>query len=600
MEVLITILVLTGILVIFYVRGMIDERRMAARKRREIHDSYGQLRTKEYSAEEWESISGYFRYHCLSRQNLADDSDKKVLDDITWNDLNMDAVFARINHTWSSAGQEYLYYRLRTPWNVPEDGEQQEQDRQQDIITWFSEHEKEREELFFAFSRLGRSGKYSLYDYLMYLEESRQQGNFQSIAADILFVICIFLIPFRTEVALSGLFLLLTFQMLAYSRQKQKIEPYLDSLAYAKRMLDFSREIRKVQIPVLEEEWNRLSQLEKRFGKFRFAFLLGMSGNSMAGDPLSVLMDYVNMIFHLDLILSRTMLAEIKKKLTQLDRMVTILGKTEMELSIASVRASMTEGWCVPVLEPVCGKVPAETTLGGMHLRELYHILLLPTEKDETSESSRVVTNEIHTSRGVLITGSNASGKSTFLKAVAVNAILAQTIGTAAAAEYRAPRFRIYSSMALHDNLQGGESYYMVEIRALKRILDAAAQPAEEKLPLLCLVDEVLRGTNTVERIAASTQILRSLDRPDVFCFAATHDIELTELLQEHYDNYHFEETIENDDIFFDYKLRPGKAETRNAIRLLGLMGYDDKMIREANKMAEEYLKTGIWREKQA
>ena len=103
----------------------------------------------------------------------------------------------------------------------------------------------------------------------------------------------------------------------------------------------------------------------------------------------------------------------------------------------------------------------------------------------------------------MLLTGSNASGKSTFLKSVALNAILAQTIYTVMADSYRAPYFRIYSSMALKDNLMGNESYFIVEIKSLKRIYESA----DEKVPMLCLIDEVLRGTNTVERIAASSQI---------------------------------------------------------------------------------------------
>ena len=195
----------------------------------------------------------------------------------------------------------------------------------------------------------------------------------------------------------------------------------------------------------------------------------------------------------------------------------------------------------------------------------------------------------------MLVTGSNASGKSTFLKAVAINALLAQTVHTCPAESYRGGLYRIFTSMALRDNLESGESYYIVEIKALKRILDAVnADPS----PVLCFVDEVLRGTNTVERIAASTQVLKSLHRPGVLCFAATHDIELTRLLETAYDNYHFEEQVEGDDIRFNYQLMPGRAGTRNAIRLLGIIGYDEDIIREADRMAEEFLRTGEWRDR--
>ena len=203
------------------------------------------------------------------------------------------------------------------------------------------------------------------------------------------------------------------------------------------------------------------------------------------------------------------------------------------------------------------------------------------------------VKNSIYTAKGVLVTGSNASGKSTFLRGMALNALLAQTVHTCTAEGYIAPMYRIFTSMSLRDDLESGESYYMVEIRALKRILDEAARDGS---PVLCCVDEVLRGTNTVERIAASAQILKSLQAPKVLCIAATHDIELAELLKGYYGNYHFEEKIEGEDIFFPYRLLSGKAQTRNAIRLLGIMGYEERIIRAAEEMAARFVESGEWR----
>ena len=109
-------------------------------------------------------------------------------------------------------------------------------------------------------------------------------------------------------------------------------------------------------------------------------------------------------------------------------------------------------------------------------------------------------------------------------------------------------------------------------------------------------MDEVLRGTNTVERIAASAQILKSLARENVICFAATHDIELTHLLENDYSNYHFEEEIKGDDIEFNYRLMDGRATTRNAIKLLRVMGYDEEIIQNAENLAEEFIVKGVWK----
>ena len=191
----------------------------------------------------------------------------------------------------------------------------------------------------------------------------------------------------------------------------------------------------------------------------------------------------------------------------------------------------------------------------------------------------------------LLITGSNASGKSTYLKAVAWNAVLAQTICTCTAERYAASVFRIYTSMALQDDLGAGESYYIVETRSLKRILDAAAEGGA----VLCAVDEVLRGTNTVERIAASSTVLEALADAGALCIAATHDIELCGMLAPRFSMYHFEEQIQEDQMVFDYQLRPGPASTRNAIRLLKLMGFADQVVEKAQRRADRYFQDGIW-----
>ena len=201
------------------------------------------------------------------------------------------------------------------------------------------------------------------------------------------------------------------------------------------------------------------------------------------------------------------------------------------------------------------------------------------------------VANSVETERPILITGSNASGKSTFLKMTALNALFAQTVNTVCAGSIRMPFYRIYSSMMLTDSLETNESYYMVEIRSIKRIMDAA----EGEPRALCFVDEVLRGTNTVERIAASSQILKSLAEQHVMAFAATHDIELTDMLANHFDNYHFEEEIVDGSIHFSYKLLDGKAHTRNAIRLLSIMGYDESVIESAEQTAEHFMEEGTW-----
>lgn len=150
-----------------------------------------------------------------------------------------------------------------------------------------------------------------------------------------------------------------------------------------------------------------------------------------------------------------------------------------------------------------------------------------------------------------------------------MNSILAQTLGTCTCSSYRAPFLKVMTSMALRDDIESGESYFIVEIKSLKRILDESKKPE----PLLCIIDEVLRGTNTIERIAASSRILAALHQNWVIPFAATHDIELSYILEDLYDNYHFEEEVKEKEVVFSYILKKGRATSRNAHPASGYAG---------------------------
>ncbi len=200
------------------------------------------------------------------------------------------------------------------------------------------------------------------------------------------------------------------------------------------------------------------------------------------------------------------------------------------------------------------------------------------------------VRNDLDWTRSVLITGANASGKSTFTKTMAVNAILAQSILTCTAERFVMPRAHIMTSMAMRDSLQSGESYFIVEIRSLKRIVDAL----EQLRPVLCFIDEILRGTNTIERISASQALLKYIAGQNCLCMAATHDLELTRLVPE-YPQMHFREDLTEEGMHFSFKIIEGPSNTRNAIALLSLMHFPETVTQSAAQVAEEFAQTGQW-----
>ncbi len=549
------------VLVIF---GMEAVRTKRAEKdfRESLYQSCEKLREKEYKLERFARMGSFYERHKKEGQ----------LDDITWNDLGMDDIFKRMNYTLSASGEEYLYYKLRTP-----EHEENRLEHLEDVVEFFGSQPEARVQVQLIMDRLGYTGKFSLYDYLDHLDMLGERGNRRHILMDLLFLPAVGMLWVNASLGVLGIVLLVISNILTYFREKGEIDPYITSFSYVMRLLRAQSELDKISVPVCEEEWMRMREAAGRLRGMKqnsFWVMSPYRGNA-SGDILAMVMDYVRMVFHVDLIKFNSMLHVLKGHIEDVDVLVQTVGYLECTIAIWIYRQSLVKekggnGFCVPEF----------TDKECIEVAEGYHPLL-----------SAPVKNTIAADKGVLLTGSNASGKSTFLKTMALNAILAQTIHTCTADSYRGAYFHIFSSMALRDDIASGESYYIVEIKALKRILDGAASCR----PVLCFVDEVLRGTNTVERIAASTQILKSLSRSGILCFAATHDIELTELLKDEFDNYHFEEDVKEGDVYFNYKLQSGRATTRNAIKLLELMGYAPEIIKKAAAQAEHFVESKIW-----
>ena len=553
--------VIVLLVVLFMGKEYIDSRTFQKRMLEKLYQSYGREPDRTYGAEELDHISMYYSKHRCQGQ----------IDDITWNDLHLNEIYERMNTSSSAAGDEYLYYRLRTPV----DDIEQMADMERRIV-FFMEHEPERRKVQGIFYRLGRMRRYSIYEYLDNLESLGERKNGVYLLYDLAALAGFGMMFYSLPAGMVVLLIVLCHNLISYFKEYKEIEPYISSFRYIRRLIACAEEMGREQLQPLSGKLNRLRECCQQLKGFLRNSYLVISAEKGNGNPLEVVLDYLRMLFYLDLIQFNRALAALRGHMDEVDEMITILGEIETDVVVGAYRTSLSGAYCVPKLHY------DERKDIFLRVENLYHPLLADPVK-----------NSLSVTRGVLLTGSNASGKSTFLRAVAVAGVLSQTIHTCPASDYEAPFFRIYSSMSLQDDLTGGDSYYMVEIKSIKRILEQAMR--KDAGPVLCFVDEVLRGTNTVERIAASTQIMKVLAGGRTLCFAATHDVELTRLLAAVYDNYHFEETIEEEDIFFPYLLVKGPATSRNAIALLKMLGYDRKIVEEAEAMAERFLKSGSW-----
>ena len=540
------------ILIVFVVLSWGIQWRRREKNRSRMKFYYGRWRDVYYSDEVLSIIKEYTQ------------SKECLIDEITWNDLNMDDVFQKINHTWSFAGEDYLYYLMHVPVNSKKDWKDQEE-----LIRYYQEHERERIELQMLFGKIGKYHGASIYSYISRSIEMNTHTPLVHYLCPIALAIAIGSLFFNPAEGVGFLILVVIANIGLYFSKRRAIENSMQALQYFLNLQKAAGDILKKKL-VVNEYYREMLQKDYTSVKKYLGWTTMLKPADWGNQSLEeIVLDYFRLVTHLDNILFYRCMRRLKQNMNAVENLITTMGFLESIIAIGSLRKALPY-YCVPEF----------LERRQLEIQDAYHPLI-----------EEPIANSICAEKGILITGSNASGKSTFLKTVAINAIMAQGLHTCAANIYRGPWCHIFSSMALRDNIYQGESYFIAEIKALKRILESE----DEKLPVLCFVDEVLRGTNTVERIAASTQVLREFQRRNILCFAATHDIELTFLLEKEFENYHFQEQIQDGEVLFDYRLYKGRSNSRNAIRLLELLGYETDIVEGANEMVARFLQNGKW-----
>ena len=518
-----------------------------------LADSFGRAPEKEYFPGDMERIRTFYD---ACRDGEAD---RFHVDETTWNDLDMDSVYKRVNACQCTAGEQYLYYQLRTPM---EEAEYREGQR---LVRLMEACPETRLKLQLLLSGIGRSRDVDLTAVVrpgdsspVWLAVCSLMGLL--LAASIL-----------AAVALGGSFFLLPLAMIVvntwlHTLRRVRCEHEINRVNYCVSLIVALNRLKKMKLPELDTFLaNAYQQLEPMKPVLRAGPVLSTVNADMVQAAVMV-------NFLLDLVAFEILKRRLAKYHDQFLAVHRAIGRLDAAIAAASCRAGFSV-WCEPEIDFAADRP-------YLRMEGMVHPLL-----------KAPVPNDLMAEKLVLITGSNASGKSTCLRTAAVCVLMSQTLCGCTCSCYAGASFRVYTSLALTDDLLAGESRYMAEIRSLKRILDARDQAGF----LFCAIDEMLRGTNTIERIAASAEILKALNHPRFLCLAATHDAELCGLAGGDVLLAHFEEKVSDGEVRFDYRLKPGPAVTRNAILLLRLMGFEESLVSAADARAEAYIRTGKW-----
>jgi MutS domain V len=237
---------------------------------------------------------------------------------------------------------------------------------------------------------------------------------------------------------------------------------------------------------------------------------------------------------------------------------ITAIGQFEVVASLA-ISGFENPQWIYPEISDSALKINAE---------KIGHPLI--------NAVTRIVNNITIDNAGVVavITGSNMSGKSTFLRTLAINTVLAYAGAPVCAVAFVLPLVNIYSSMRISDDLSSHVSTFYAELVRIRMVVEAVKRGEK----VLFLLDELFRGTNSQDRHDGAVAVLKTLSNSNTIGIVSTHDLELCNLAEispDRYVNFHFEEFYRNDTIEFDYTLKMGRSTTKNALFLIRMIGIE-------------------------
>lgn len=537
-------------LIIVYIIDVRVKKKRNKRIKKNLVENWGLPKKEKYF--DFELINLFFINH-KSPKNLF-----QTISDNTWKDLDFDEIFRFIDRTTSKIGQQYLYYKLRTITEIFD------LKRFGKLTELFSENPKLRFDCQLELSKLSTNKAYYFEE--VFRDKSKKKSNkiwlfrFLLIAA-----ISSIALSFFYPIVILILIPIFCINLVFHYKNKSSLQYYLNGVGQLSASYKVAQKISSSEeLNPFYTELGFLKNVKSVISKVRF-----IEWEKKLDNEYALFLWFVSEIIKITFILEPLLFYSFQNSLENKDEdlrsLFIFIGEIDSAISCASLKAGDSK-YCRPEFR----------NKKEILVEDIYHPLI-----------AHCVPNSLHlNNKSLLLTGSNMSGKTTFIRTFSLNVILGQTLNLCCAKKFESPFFKVYSSIRISDNIMNNTSYYLEEVVRIKELVQASNKDNY----CLFILDELFKGTNTVERIAAGKSILSYLNKNNHIVMVSTHDLELTDLLKkENFDLYHFSETIENERLSFDHRIKPGKPISGNAIRILELYDYPLEVTENARSEQENF-----------
>ena len=512
-----------------------------------LKESFGQLKDDDFR---FDFIEKYF-------VNKDNSDSFQVLSDKTCNDLDFEELFMFLDRTTSRVGQQYLYNRLKAIPNNISDIVNKEK-----LIEKLTDDDDYRINTQLQLDKLNKEDVFHISS--LFQEEHQKPPKWFFVIRLLSFtsVLSLIMYHFNPQMILVFLGVFLVNTGIHYWNKKH-LYKYLGSIPQLLRLNAIANNLHKDQFfkaidAELPNSIRVINQVRNRMSFFRLEA-------SLQSDMEAIfwgILELFKIAFLLEPLLLFGVLKRLDLKRKEIENVFSFVGEIDIMVSIASLRNGLDK-YCLP-----------EISDSKLSAKNVYHPLI-----------PECITNTIEISnKSILLTGSNMSGKTSFIRTIGLNMITGLTLNTCFAETMSIPKLRIYSAIRISDDLMNDKSYYFEEVLTIKEMIEKSSNGK----PNLFLLDEIFKGTNTVERISAGEAVLSRLSKNKNIVFVSTHDIELTDMLSDEYELYHFSEIVKENNVGFDYKLKEGKLKNRNAIRILQINDYPNDLIDEAIEISKK------------